>query len=88
MSMRPHYCCVKCGFKLSNPNDKCIACGCQNSPSFLNVQSYGNMPEKVKIQVSLHQDGSRLTDKEEFSSIDDMISWLLKEKKKLGKKDE
>lgn len=37
--------------------------------------------EKIKINISLHLEGSRLTDVEEFD-IEKMIKWLKKEKEK------
>jgi hypothetical protein len=40
--------------------------------------------EKIKINISLHLEGSRLTDVEEFDfeNIEEMIKWLKKEKEK------
>lgn len=86
MSLHPHYVCESCGLKLSDPYQKCVGCGHKKveiNPLTLSGLNIPKIKEGVKIQISLHQDGSRLSDVMEFDTVQELIDWIREENKKL-----
>lgn len=48
MGISSHYCCQKCGFKISNPNEKCPFCGYKNIILDMNLET-----QTIKLKEDL-----------------------------------
>lgn len=91
MSLRPNYCCLKCGFKMYKPNIKCFSCGYKpvdlvdlSESSILSKilkkeEFLTNCKEKKiyknKFKVSIIKK-DKIIESPEFDNIEDFTVWL------------